>query len=93
MAKDGKREHRTESDVTGTGAAPGLEVWLRKPGSNIQKLVPSLGATAIIQGGDNKGLNKGDCCGVVRMERDIVKVVVTLVIGWLWRKRERRSKS
>lgn len=22
-----------------------------------------LGVTAIIQGGDNKGLNKGDCCG------------------------------
>lgn len=53
----------TEPDVTGTGAASGLEVCLRKPGSSIQKLVPSLGATAIIPGGDNKGLNKGDCCG------------------------------
>lgn len=52
---------KTEPDVPGTGAASGLEVCLRKPGSSIQKLVPGLGATAIIQGGDNKGLKKGNC--------------------------------
>lgn len=53
----------TELDVTGTGAASVLELCLRKPGSCIQKLVPGVGTTAVVQGGGNKGLNKGDCCG------------------------------
>lgn len=38
-------------DLTGTEAASRLEMCLREPRSSIQRLVPSVGATAVIQEG------------------------------------------
>lgn len=55
--------------------------------------MPGVVATVIVQGGGNKGLNKGDCCGAGEDGRRHCRGRLTraLVIGWLWKKREREE--